>query len=279
VNAFRTIVVLTLREAARRKLHVISLLVAAGFFALSLLPLVAGASETMIDPRHMRMTLAVFVCSFLGIAMLRFCTALLSATLGAAAISGEAESGSLRLILSRPVGRVAFLLAKWVGINVIALADVAVWITLLWASLLVQTNESHTELLRAGAVLGLYALVYSSLSILFSTFCSPSLAGALTLLCGAAAWSEGILRAIARIPVIDMPALERTGRMLAYVVPMAHIDRWVDRVLGDLGPLGFAMRIRHGPQQLAAPSDLIYTGVYVLCALAIACAIFARRDA
>jgi Cu-processing system permease protein len=279
VNAFRTIVALTVREAARRKLHVVSLLVASGFFALSLLPYLAGASETLVGPRRMRMTLAVSVCVFLGLPMLRFCTALLTTTLGATSIAGEAENGSLRLLLTRPVRRATLLLGKWVGINLIAVADVAVWVALLWASLYAQTGQSHTELLRAGAVLALYALVYSALAILFSTFATPSLAGALTLLCGAVAWSEGILRAIAQLPIVNLPVLDRIGRAFAYIVPMAHIDRWVDRTLGDIGPLGFVTRIGRVTAQPASSADLIYTGAYALCALVMAIFIFSRRDA
>jgi hypothetical protein len=279
VNAFRTIVELTVREAARRKLHVVSLIIAVGFFALSLLPYLAGASETLVGPRRMRMTLAVSVCVFLGLPMLRFSAALLATALGASAIAGEAESGSLRLLLTRPVGRATILLGKWVGINLVVLADVAVWVVLLWASLWVQTGESRTELLRAGALIGLYAVVFSAVAILFSTCATPPLAGALTLLCGGLAWSEGILRAISRLPVVDLPVLDRVGYAFSFVVPMAHIDRWADRALGEIGPLAFVTRMGRMPAQAAGAADLWYIAGYVVCLLTAAIAVIHRRDA
>jgi hypothetical protein len=59
---------------------------------------------------------------------------------------------------------------------------------------------------------------------------------------------------------------------------MAHVDRWVDRLLGDLSPVVFAERMGRPPAQPATPADLLYIALYVLVVFGIGLALFHRRD-
>jgi ABC-type transport system involved in multi-copper enzyme maturation permease subunit len=266
-------------EAVRRKLFIASLIIAVIFFLLSLLPHLMGTSgSTQIGPDRMRMTLGVLLCVFLGLPMLRFFAAVQAVILGAGGISGEIERGSLPVTLARPVSRAQVMLGKWLGINLLLGGHVLTWAALLWASLFIQTGEGNVQLLYGALPILLYPALFSSLSLLFSTFTSPTLAAALTLICGGIAWSEGILKMIARLPLVDLPLLERVGHACSFVVPMAHVDRWTDRLLGDLSPIVFAERMGRPPAQTAAAGDLVYVALYILAVFGIGLLLFHRRD-
>jgi Cu-processing system permease protein len=266
-------------EAVRRKLFIASLIIAVIFFLLSLLPHLMGTSgSTQIGPDRMRMTVGVLLCVFLGLPMLRFFAAVQAVILGAGSISGEIERGSLPVTLARPISRAQVMLGKWLGINLLLGGHVLLWATLLWASLFIQTGEGNVQLLYGALAILLYPVLFSSLSLLFSCFTSPTLAATLTLICGGIAWSEGILKIIARLPLVDLPLLERVGHACSFVVPMAHVDRWVDRLLGDLSPVVFAERMGRPPAQPATPADLLYIALYVLVVFGIGLALFHRRD-
>jgi ABC-type Na+ efflux pump permease subunit len=118
VNGVWTIVVYGLREALRRKVFAVVLLLTAGFLFLYWLANHYAFRDVEniqppagIDPRPFAgafiFGLAMFATLFLGVVLAVFLT------LGA--VRGDAERGLLQPLLVRPVSRPALLLARWLG--------------------------------------------------------------------------------------------------------------------------------------------------------------------
>lgn len=278
MRAIWVIAGLTVQEAMRRKLFIISLLVAVIFFVLSLLPYVMGTSEEFIGPRRLRMTTGVLICVFFGMGMLRFFSSLQAVILGTSSLAGELERGTLLVVVTKPVSRVQVVFGKWLGINAIMAVNVAVWAVLLWASLYIQMDVPNYELLYAAGMVVLYPMMFTTLALFFSSFAAPTLAAALTLLCGGIGWAEGILQVVGSTRTVNLPLMVSIGKACSYVVPMAHVDRWIDRVLAHLSPNLFAGRIGRVPVQAASEADLQYVAGYTITLLLFGIFIFHRRD-
>ena len=119
MSAIPTIAGYALREALRRKVFVVVLLLTAGFLSLYWLAnhyalprrQTASARRVRIEPRTFAgafmVGLAMFSTLFLGVVLAVFLT------LGA--VRGDAERGLLQPLLVRPVGRSTLLLARWLG--------------------------------------------------------------------------------------------------------------------------------------------------------------------
>src|ERR1700755_8204 len=118
MKAIPTIAGYALREALRRKVFAVVLLLTAGFLGLYWLAnhyvfrdVASITPPEGIDPRPFAgaflFGLAMFATLFLGVVLAVFLT------LGA--VRGDAERGLLQPLIVRPVSRPVFLLARWLG--------------------------------------------------------------------------------------------------------------------------------------------------------------------
>lgn len=275
---------LTIREAIRRRLFVISLLVAGVFFFLSLLPYFMGVSHQIgiLHPHGGRpnigLEIPVMLVLFMGLPMMRFFAVIQSTLLATGSLAGELDRGDLLVVLPRPVRRSQVLFGKWVGVILMVTLNVGIWAILLWSSLYIQLGTSYSGILEAAGIILLYPVMFCTLAMFFSTFCSASLASALTLFCGGVAWAEGILVTIGRLPFVDLPLMVKVGHACPWVVPISHVDRWTDRALGDLSPSALTMRMAAPPDRLASPSDLLYIALWLAVILSVTLILFKRRD-
>jgi ABC-type transport system involved in multi-copper enzyme maturation permease subunit len=269
---------LTIKEALRRKVFIISILVAIIFTLLSLIPLLMGWSFRLVGPSEKKMFFPVMLTIFLGLPMIRFFSTLLSVLLASNTLSGEIERGSLMVILPRPISRSQIYLGKWLGLLAILTINVVIWSGLLWSSLYIQLRYSYPEIFYAAAVLLIYPLLFCTLTLFFSSFCGPILSSGLALLCGGIAWSEGALVIIGNMPLVHLPFLVHLGHACAWVVPISHTDRWVDRALGQLSPASIAVMMHRIPDKLTSSSDLIYIALWSLTFLLLGQFIFYKRD-
>jgi ABC-type transport system involved in multi-copper enzyme maturation permease subunit len=132
--------------------------------------------------------------------------------LGYAAISGEREDGTLRLVLSNPVGRARFLVGKFAAILAVALIPLAAGALVSLAFLAVIQGQSLTadlagRILLVLALSAVYLSLFAFLSLLFSALIGRSSLALLALL---GIWvlfavlipdTSGILsRQLARVP-------------------------------------------------------------------------------
>ena len=118
MSSIPTIVVYGLREALRRKVFAVVLLLTAGFLSLYWLAnhyvfrdIRNIGPPAGIEPRPFAgafiFGLAMFATLFLGVVLAVFLT------LGT--VRGDAERGLLQPLVVRPIGRSTLLLARWLG--------------------------------------------------------------------------------------------------------------------------------------------------------------------
>jgi ABC-type transport system involved in multi-copper enzyme maturation permease subunit len=268
---------LTWREMLRRRLFVLSLLIALLFFLASLMPTLFGARDVTIRATGQQQSVAVVLAAFLGVPMLKFFAALQVIGLASGAVSGDLERGLLAVVLPKPIARWQVIVGKWIGINLVLVANLLLWTTLGWASLRLQTGHSFPTLFLAGAWSVVYSLIFCTLALFFSTFTTGALAAGLAALLGAAAWPHAILRQLGS--TFHVPALARAGAAARYLVPVNQVELWVEHSLGPIAPslinpAGFAFNV---PRQPSA-ADLVYVGLYIAALFAAALVIFQRRD-
>src|SRR5947209_20021060 len=104
---------LTLMEVVRRRLFVLSLIIALFFFLASMMPTLFGSRETLVRATGQQQPVPVMLAVFLGIPMLKFFGAVEAIALSCGVIAGEAERGLLAVILPKPLGRWQVIIGKW----------------------------------------------------------------------------------------------------------------------------------------------------------------------
>ena len=78
-------------------------------------------------------------------------------------------------------------------------------------------------------VMFLYPLLFTSLTLAFSSFAGNRLATIMPLILASTAWSEGILRGLGYF--FDINSLKLASKLVVYVVPLNPMSRWLERSL------------------------------------------------
>lgn len=229
---------LTIREAARRRLFLVLILITVASVALSAWgfsqvrdALLAeadgpgGGIEAGGVTGELALTFIFAQLLILVTFMFSFILALSAVFIAAPVIAGELESGVALTILARPIGRTTYLFGKWLGIAVL----VCVYATL----------SGVVELAVVGALTGYVppdpafalgylcgqALVLLSLTILLSTRLSAITAGVACLAIFGLAWIGGIIGGIGA--AIEEPAIARIGEISRLLLPTDGLWRGV----------------------------------------------------
>lgn len=287
---------LTIREAARRRLFLVLILITAASVALSawgfsqvrdalltegLGP--GGEIEAGGVSGELALTFIIAQLLILVTFMFSFILALSAVFIAAPVIAGELESGVALTILARPIGRTTYLFGKWLGIAIL----VCVYATL----------SGIVELAVVGALTGYVppdpafalgylcgqALVLLSLTILLSTRLSAITAGVACLAIFGLAWIGGIIGGVGT--AIDEPAIAQVGELSRLLLPtdglwrgvVYHLEPREMLLLADqAGPLTAAF-----PFIVDAPpptSFLIWVLAWFGAILGLAAVSFRRRE-
>ncbi len=245
------IAALTVRDALRQKLAVNLLL-----FALLLICASFTISELTFGEQYR-------IIADLALSSAQLFGTLIAVFLGAGLVSGEIQRRTLYPVLAKPVSRVQYVLGRYAGL-----------VAMLWLNLAVMAAVSTGVLARylegasflwttpfgwAFAGLGAQLAVVAAVAVLFSTFTNTTLAAIFTLALALA----GHFSREAFVYWRDAPAL----RAIGLAIPnLAALDYKLELVYRD------ALR----PAQVGLA--LGYAALYAAIALALASAIFARRD-
>jgi ABC-type transport system involved in multi-copper enzyme maturation permease subunit len=180
-------------------------------------------------------------------------------------VAKEIERRTIFNLLSRPLGRPAYLVGKWLGLSGALWVVAAVLGTALCALLAVQGQGARgAAVLEATYLAGLELMVITALAVLFSALSTPVLSALYTLgfYC-AGQWSWDLRAFAAQAP----DALGAILRAVANLVPNLPI---------------FNMRALAAHGDLTTPGHIgiatLYALVYCACALALAAAAFESRD-
>jgi ABC-type transport system involved in multi-copper enzyme maturation permease subunit len=282
VSAVWTIVGYGLREALRRKVFAVVLLLTAGFLVLYWLANhyvfrdVANIEPPAgIDPRPFAgafmFGLAMFATLFLGVVLAVFLT------LGA--VRGDAERGLLQPLIVRPVSRSTLLLARWLG----AIAVCTPYVAAVYAgSALITGLTGHwwpDHVVVPAIELAAGVAIVAALSLLGSVFLTATANGIAIFMLFGAGLVAGLLGSIGH--ALNSHTLEHAAKVAAWIVPFEALyqDGLREITASTTGLTGFLLQLGpFGGAYIHGPGIRIWAGVYLLIVAAVAALGFSRRD-
>ena len=282
MTAVTTIVAYGLREALRRKVFAVVIVLTIGFLALFWLgnhyayrDLSHVGPPTGIDARTFVgatiMGLAMFATLFLGIVLAIFLT------LGA--VRGDAERGLLQPLVVRPVGRSTLLVSRWLGTVSVTMPYVLI---VYFASMVIVGVEGHWwphQKVGPGLELVAGVAIVAALSLFGSVFLSATANGIGIFMLFGAGLVTGLLGSIGH--ALSSHTLERWAKIAAYVLPFEALYQDALRGIASSanGLAGFLIEL--GPLGGAYTGGLwvrLWAPVYLVLVALAALAAFSRRD-
>jgi ABC-type transport system involved in multi-copper enzyme maturation permease subunit len=282
VSAVVTIAAYGLREALRRRVFAVVLLLTVGFLALFWL----GNSYVFdhvadvvppagIDARTFAgafvFGLAMFATLFLGVVLAIFLT------LGV--VEADAERGLLQPLVVRPVGRSVLLAARFLGAAVICVPYV---LSVYFAALLITglTGDWWPDrIVLPGLELAGGVLVVAALSLLGSVFLGSTANGIAVFMVFGAGLVAGLLGNIGH--ALNAEKLIRVAKIVAWAIPFEAL--YEDGLRGiteeTSGLTGFLLRLGpFGGAESGGWALRAWSVAYLLLVLAAAVIAFGRRD-
>lgn len=244
-----------LREAVRRRVFVVVLVLTAGFLALYGLGadrafgetegFTSQASEFGVDSKTLAgatvFGLSMFATLFLGVILAAFLT------LGV--VRGDAERGLLQPLVVRPLGRSTLLVARFAGAALAgALYVVAVFLAAMLITGAVGGWWPDRIVVPAAELAGAVAIV-AAISILGSVFLTSTANGIAVFMVFGAGLTAGLLGQVGE--AIGSPTLQDVSRIASWALPFEALYQdalsritadtsGFTKVAIDLGPFGGA---------------------------------------
>ncbi len=282
MRAVPTIVGYGLREALRRKVFAVVLLLTLGFLGLYWLANhyvfrdVENISPPVgIDARTFAgafmFGLAMFATLFLGVVLAVFLT------LGV--VRGDAERGLLQPLVVRPVGRSTLLFARWLG----AVAVCAPYVGAVYvAAMLITGLTGHwwpDHVVVPGLELAAGVAIVAALSLLGSVFLTATANGIAVFMIFGAGLVAGLLGSIGH--ALNSHTLQHSAKIGAWLIPFEALyqDGLREITANTTGFTGFLLQL--------GPFGGAYTGgallrlwaiAYLALVGILAVAGFARKD-
>lgn len=282
MSAVFTLAGLTIKEAVRRRVLIGALLIAGLFALFAFLPIhIRTGPFVGFDMATARDNTGK-IWAWLGCGMIKFFSTVLAVTLAAGAVTAEVERGVLSVVVPKPLPRAAVYLGKWLGLLTLLLACVVVWAGLLAFAIWRQTGTFHPRLFSGVLAACLFPLLFTTLTLAFSSFATYALSAGLALIAAGVALAEDTLLFLSRPLFLNSPLLETASKVVGCIVPLSRMNHWITRGLGDAGidMSAFANPIRQGGAAAVATTgaDMVYILIYIAAALALGLLVFQKRD-
>jgi Cu-processing system permease protein len=278
MTAVWTLAGLTIKEAMRRRLFVAGLLIALLLAGLAFIHIPLGRPSILAPDPDSQRNLLSQTLGWMGCGMIKFFSSILAVTLAAGAITAEVEKGVLSTIVPKPLPRASIYLGKWLGLILLLAACLVVWGLLLAWAVWMQTHLFHPRLFLGILATGLFPLLFTTLTLFFSSFATFALSAGLALIAAGLSLAEDTLLLFARIFSAD--SLKTLASIVGYIVPLGRMNHWITRGLGNAGFDWSALSAR-GPGESAVATgagDMTYIICYILAFLAAGLYVFQKRD-
>jgi ABC-type transport system involved in multi-copper enzyme maturation permease subunit len=249
--------VLTVREAARRRLLIVLAILtiaSVGLTTLGIGNLVALAREQGAEA--FEIDIAVSQILILTAFMFSFVMAMTAAFLGAPAIASDIESGVAQAILARPVRRSELLVGKWIGLAIVTATYAAVSGLLQIAAVGAVTGYAPPHPPEAVIYLAGESIALLTLAVALSTRLGPIASGAICVVSFGLAWLAGIVGAIA--VAFDAEGLRRAIEAAKLLLPTETLWRGV---VFSLEPPAFILAAGLGPRGAVAAANPFFADV------------------
>lgn len=285
----------TVLEARRRRLVLGGVVLSAAFvvlFAVGFALLYssqerdlaqAGALGSGLEAREELLAMSTILV-LLGLYGVQFLAALLGLFLGAASVSPEIDSGALHAVLARPLGRLQYLLGRFLALAGLLVAYVVVMSAALLLVARAVAGYQPGNATRAVALMVLEVLILLAVSLLGSTVLPTLANGVVMLALFGLAWLGGIIGFISTIPPGN-ELMANLGTAVSLLLPADAVWRGASfHVLPPsfLAASSFAngddVGLPFGSTAPMAPAMLAWAVAYPLACLSLAVAAFRRRD-
>jgi ABC-type transport system involved in multi-copper enzyme maturation permease subunit len=250
MNTF-AVAAVTLRELLRRKVQV-------NLLVFGTLLVVSSYVMSLLTLGFMRRILADF-----GLSAMELAGTLLAIFLGASVIAGDVEKRVVYPILAKPVSRTQYVVGRWLGLSSALVLNLAVMSLALAAVLVVEARSVSTidgVFLAAIGMMALQLVVIGAVAVLFSCFTSTTLAAIFTTSLAVAGHLTNEMRNMWQ------GQGESLGKVIWYLVPNLSALTLNEAVVYQRSP------------PPATWMAAVYAVLYAATALALAAAIFERRD-
>jgi ABC-2 type transport system permease protein len=284
VSAVLTIAGYGFREAVRRKVFAVVVLLTALFLVLFWLAnhYVFTRLSTITPPADVNVDTRTFAGAFLlGLAMFAtlFLGVVLAVFLSLGVVSGDAERGLLQPLVVRPVGRTTLLLSRFLGAALVCVVYVLAVYGCALAIIDVAGSWAPPSRIAPGLELAGGVLIVLALSILGSVVLSSTANGIAVFMLFGAGLVAGLLGTIGH--ALNSHAISHASQVAAWALPfealyqdgLQLISRNTSGLTGfllQLGPFGGAYVHGWGIR--------VWSAGYLVVALALALLAFHRRD-
>ena len=209
----------------------------------------------------------LYAVTFLGIAM--------AALLGADTLAGDINSGTIQVIVTKPIRRSDVVFGKWLGF-----AGMLVLYLLLLAggttlSILVQSGYMAPHLLAGLALIYLESLVVMTVAMLFSSRFSALATGGVGFGLYGLAFIGGWIEQIGA--VLNSQTAVQVGILTSLIIPSESL--WRRAAYEMQSPLSGLLGISpFGASSVPSLLMVAYAVVYLLAVLALTVRVFQQRD-
>jgi ABC-type transport system involved in multi-copper enzyme maturation permease subunit len=284
VSGVAVVVGYALREALRRRVFAVVVLLTAAFLVLYWLGAreafddtsgFAAGADNVVDTKAFTgatiFGMAMFATLFLGIVLTIFLTL--------SVVRGDAERGLLQPLVVRPLGRATLLLARWAGATAVS----GIYVIGVYIVALVITNRAGdwTPDHAVGPALALVGgvAVVAALSLLGSVFLSTTANGIAVFMLFGAGLTAGLLGSIGN--ALGNETLEGVARVASWALPFeALYQSGLSALISDTSGLtGVILQL--GPFGVASDASnalIPWTIAYLAIVLGLAVVAFGRRD-
>jgi Cu-processing system permease protein len=284
VSAVLTIAGYGFREAVRRRVFTVVVLLTAAFLVLfwmanhyvfTRLSTITPPTDIHVDTRTFAgaflLGLAMFATLFLGVVLAVFLT------LGV--VSGDAERGLLQPLVVRPVGRATLLLSRFLGAAVVCIVYVLAVYGIALAIIDQTGHWTPPSKLAPGLELAGGVVIVIALSILGSVVLSSTANGIAVFMLFGAGLTAGLLGTIGH--ALNSHAIKHASTIAAWVLPFEALYQDGLRLIASntTGIAGFLLQLGpFGGAYVHGWGIRVWSAGYLVVALALAVFAFSRRD-
>ncbi len=200
-----------------------------------------------------------------GLAAINIVGVIIAIFVGIGLVSKEIERRTIYTIIARPIRRSEFLLGKYLGLATTLAVNMSVMVLVYFAVLVLNRAPIHPSLLQALQLIFVELLIVTAMALLFSTFTTPSLSAMFSIGLYVVGHLTSDLRGLAATSKSGITQAVMTG--LYYVAP--NLD-----MLNIKGQAAAGVSVLLTYEAMATVYGLLYSCLL----LALACAVFERRD-
>jgi len=272
------------REAVRRKVFTVVVLLTAVFLALFYLAnhFVFTRLSTISPPTDVHVDTRTFAGAFLlGLAMFAtlFLGVVLAVFLTLGVISGDAERGLLQPLVVRPVGRSTLLLSRFLGAAVVCIVYVLAVYGVALAIIDVTGHWTPPSMLAPGVELAGGVVIVIALSILGSVVLSSTANGIAVFMLFGAGLTAGLLGTIGH--ALNSHAIQHASKVAAWALPFEALYQDGLRLISSNahGLTGFLLQLGpFGGAYVHGWGIRLWSAGYLCVALVLGLVAFSRRD-